>query len=560
MKEFHNQRPVLVIDDCQIYRVASKTMLLKLGLNPEQILLAKDASTALDFCQTESFQLVLCDYNLGSHTNGHQLLDEMIYRKLLPADCAIVIVTGNASTEVVRGFADLKPDGFLVKPVNFLTLQQRLPKIIRRKRMISQVLTTYAGGDFNHAIKLAEDAVDSATEMTNSALLLKARALIALNKLDDARNVLISINDAPESSLIQLELAQIAFKQKQFKLCETVLKPLEKDPITCTAALQLSAEVLFKQALFELALKKIVESVAKSPKHIVRHLMKAHIAMAQFDLKTAYQGAAGALKEASNSFRETLALHHFAAQLTLDRSQFADTKDKQKYLNRFTLQCQSWRNRFDFKEYKRFELLLMARASGLGGAITKAIAYFDEYQQYIKKAKSQPASVNEQIELAKVYLMFNNIDAYQATMQVLAREFNRDSTTIEHQAFRRYLARWCEQVERISAQISNLKTASKNLLHNKSYGMALEKLIKAQELNALDEEVASMLIFCLTKAWPAGWSKQEVSRLALKCRLVSTSKFNTAAYRRNCQILVAQLDIKELIQWPSASDNLLGTR
>lgn len=248
---FSSEQPVLVIDDCPMYRTAAKGMLLKLGFDTEQLHLASDASSALACCRSHQFQLVLCDYNLGAKTNGHQLLDQLIHDRMLPADCVIIVVTGDASSSVVRGFAELEPDGYLVKPLNFNTLRTRLPKLGRRKRALGKVLHSFAGGDYQQVLEQADEALCSANEMTHSAQMLKAKALIELGHLDDARNILITLNPGPEPTRVTLELARVAKLQKHYKTSQLLLNQIKSDAIYCGDVLQLSAELDLLQGQFD---------------------------------------------------------------------------------------------------------------------------------------------------------------------------------------------------------------------------------------------------------------------------------------------------------------------
>jgi DNA-binding NarL/FixJ family response regulator len=549
MKGFYSNRPVLVIDDCQIYRTASRGMLIKLGFNPEQILVARDAATALTLCEIESFQLVLCDYNLGSKTDGHQLLDEIIHHDNLPADCAVIIVTGDSSAKVVQGFADLNSDGFLIKPINFITLQKRLPKLIQRKRMLAEALISYANSDFDNTIQLAEEAVLKAEAMTSAALRLKASALIRLNKLDEANDLLFTIQDASKNPYVQLEFARIALLQKKYTLCESLLSPLEKISIISSSALQLSAELLFKQFKFGLALEKITEAVLKSPKNIERHIFKTHIAMAQFDIETAYKSMENALVQARYSFRDTLLLHQLTAILSLDLGQFAAPEQKQNYFALFTRHCQVWRNRFQLKEYKTFELLMLARAHCFRGTLVKAKECLDEYQKKVQSEKNRNNTIIEKLELGKVFFMLNNDDGYQSVMHQIKQELNIASLSNEQQAIKLYIAGWMDRVDRIKDEVSTLKDISNQFLQKNNYEKVVENLIKAMTLNSLDEDIASKLLHCLTKAWPKGWSKKDVTRLALRCRdrLKNSSVSNSGEYKLLCETLASQLNIKELL-------------
>ena len=65
-----NTRPILIIDDCSVYRTAVKGMLLKLGFAPDSILLAADAQSAKKIARQKDLKMVVSDYNLEQNANG----------------------------------------------------------------------------------------------------------------------------------------------------------------------------------------------------------------------------------------------------------------------------------------------------------------------------------------------------------------------------------------------------------------------------------------------------------------------------------------------------------
>jgi DNA-binding NarL/FixJ family response regulator len=538
---FDELRPVLIIDDCPMYRTALRGMLIKIGFNPKQVLQGKNAALSLIVAELHPLQLVFCDYNLGKDTNGHQLLDELYHRNILLADCVVIIITGDSSTGVVRDFAELSPDGYLVKPLNYLTLKERLPKLAYRKRTLSDLLNTYANGDFKKTVDQADKSVLQTIEILQGAQFLKAKALLKLNKIEDARNLLSMIKDGPERLSAILELARIAMLQHQYSLCQSLLQPLEIDPIHGAAALELSAENYLKQKHLPMALKTMTKCVEKFSKNTKYHLLKIHIAMALFDTKIAYDSVEIALNQSRDSFRETLLLHHLSAQLNLDVAQFSNKKIKDKLLMRFAKQCRDWRRSFSRKDYKAFELLLQARAQGIKGNISRTRELLDEYHLWFDK--NYEPSIYEKLELYKIYYMLDKPDCYQLAEDKIKQAFSGKEDSWEKQTILLYIAHWQKRMEQKIVRNTNLKRICSAHMDAGNYDKALSSLVKAMNFNCDDVDISRLILICLSKAWPIGWNKKEVSILALRCRdlLKNTSIKYTFEYKQAVSIIASQL-------------------
>ncbi|RCU52468.1 response regulator [Corallincola holothuriorum] len=545
---FDRTRPVLIVDDCPMYRTAAKGMLQKLGFHNEQLLVAKDAASALTVAKTKQLQLVMCDYNLGNKTNGHQLLDEILHDGHLPADCVVVIVTGDASAPVVRSFAELEPDGYLVKPLNFVTLGERLPKMARRKRKLGGLLESYAKGDYEAAVQQADEEIFKASEMATSAQLIKAKALIKHNKLDEARNQLIALRNGSEKGQVAMALATIAMKQKQYKTCLALLEPIEKDPILCAAAMDMSANVLIQQHQFSAAAEKLDAAINQSPKQVNRYQLRAQVAMGMFTPVIASQNIQQALLRSKHSFRETLEIHQLNASLTLDNAQLSEAAERTKLLSRFAEQCREWRSNFQRNQYKPMELLFLARANALRGYVGKARSCLAEYHTTIKELDNYQSEQHEMIELAKVQLLLSNAKSYNALMTSVSEGLAKDKQNVAYICFLRYISGWRARVEEMAEKATRLRESSLVQIKDGNYERAAGYLAQALELNRADPDIPKTLMVCLTKAWPMGWSKNAVGELAVRCRdlLLDTSAIYSAEFQRASQILASQLQIREL--------------
>jgi len=540
---FERSRPVLIIDDCTIYRTASRGMLLKLGFSSEQILVAKDAISALKIVKHNSVQLILCDYNLGDNKNGHQLLDEMVNCQMLSADCVIIIITGDSSASVVRGFYELKSDGYLVKPLNYATFKERLPKFSRKKRVLADMLTTFASGEFTETITKADESISNAEKLSYGAQLLKAKALIQLNKCDEAKNILIGIQGKPVRAEIQIEFARLELNQKQYKSCLATLLPFEKDPIHCTEVLLLTAQCYLAQQQLSVALEKMTEIIEISPRNIENYIFSSHIAMAMFDVKSAYDTLDTALSQSRHSYRETLLLHQMVAQLNLNVIQFTDDENGD-LLSRFINRYKHWRSYYSRKDYKPFELLLKARVHVTKGNILKGKELLNEYLQWQDEEYSP--SVYELIELAKVYLMLHDTEKYQATISRV-NTCLMQVDTYKQQTLMLYLNHWQSKLEQVRDEVSRIKKRCLSYIKIKEFEQAVKLIISALELDSSDISTAKLTIICLSRAWPLGWSKKSVIKLVIRCReiLKDTPVIQTDEYRVASKLLSKQLQVKE---------------
>ena len=68
-------------------------------------------------CSYKSYDIVLCDYNLGAGQDGQQLLEELRYRHKLKNTSLFVMITAESSRDMVLGALEYLPDDYLTKPI-----------------------------------------------------------------------------------------------------------------------------------------------------------------------------------------------------------------------------------------------------------------------------------------------------------------------------------------------------------------------------------------------------------------------------------------------------------
>lgn len=136
---FLADKRVLVVDDSSLILSAIKLMLLKKGAQSSNIILAKDAKTTINACQTRAFDFILFDYNLGQGADGLQLLAYLTMAQLIAKHCVIYIVTAEQTRQVVHGFSEWNPDGYLVKPFNINHILPRMVACYKKKQALIEL-------------------------------------------------------------------------------------------------------------------------------------------------------------------------------------------------------------------------------------------------------------------------------------------------------------------------------------------------------------------------------------------------------------------------------------
>lgn len=304
MKVNLNARKILLVEDYPIMRTAIKEMLYQ--LKAKTIIETENAALALAAMEKEKFDIVLCDYNLGTGKNGQQLLEEAKYRKLLPFTSIFIMVTAEQTQSMVLSAMDNKPDDYLTKPFNAQQLISRIEKHFQRKAYLADIEKAIEKGNLVSAITHCENLLQL-NDPGMRAPLFKIRAELAI-KVGD----LATANQLYQEMLQQRELAWarhglgvIAFLQNNFELAIQHFQRVLND----TPMMMESYDWLAKA--YEITGKRdeakgvLLNAVELSPQAILRQQKLATLADKLDDLNIAKQAYKSAIKLSQYSMHKS---------------------------------------------------------------------------------------------------------------------------------------------------------------------------------------------------------------------------------------------------------------
>lgn len=436
-------RPILIIDDCSIMSNALRGMLQKMGYSADQIDLADTAKMALALCAVKSYQLLVLDFNLGSRgMNGYQLLGMLREEQLLPADCVTVVLTAEASLEMVRSFQELEPDSYLIKPISYKVLSQRLGELMQRQRRLRDLMIPRRERELSKVLAIGQRLIRSRGVISQQARFIMAEACLEAGDREQAHRLLMGLKNTSACNKAYIRLAQMALQQADLPSVFALVRPLQEDPLWCGMALTIKAEAHALQQQPELALDSIRQAIALSPRCIERYWLQAFIEMAGFDLTSAQETALRGLRFARFRQHEEVLLQQLLAVLYLDVAACGEPPEHQAYLGRFRQLSQSWHGPRSTPMAQSIETLLQAHAAIASGKPLCADAIIEQHRQLSAGVEAYQMGLVEELEWEKLMVLPTKPESLQEYYSTLKNDQLKNNKATLRTTMKTYISRW----------------------------------------------------------------------------------------------------------------------
>lgn len=302
---------VLVIDPNQHMRSGLHNMLTQLGIT--RIEHAVSAGTAIRHLEKKSFDLILCEYDLGTEQgqDGQQLLEDLRHHKLiLPSAIFVMLTTEGVYSKVVSA-AELTPTDYILKPFTVDVLAQRIARAVDRRTALLPVHQMTEQGRMREAILASEVSAAANPRYATECGRLRAEAHVALGELAQAEAIYRDILEVRPLGWAQLGLARCQSQQGQLpEALETLQRLVDENP-KFMAAYDMIASIQQGMGQASEARAALEAAVSISP-HMVRRLRH----LGQVSLQT------GDLDAAEKTFKQVVA-----------KSKYSEFRDPEDHVN-----------------------------------------------------------------------------------------------------------------------------------------------------------------------------------------------------------------------------------
>ena len=266
---------VLVIDPNPGMRGSLQNMLNQASIT--KIEFAVSSGTAIKQLSKRSYDIILCEYDLGSGSedgqDGQQLLEDLRHHKLIGLWTIFIMITSEGVYSKVVSAAELTPTDYILKPFTVDVLSQRIQRAIERRTAFLPIYQLIGQGNLREAVRACEKAETAIPRYASDFARLRAELHVSLNELTEAETLYVAIIDNKPAGWAHLGLARTLVAQGRVDEAEGVLSKLVADNPRLMAAYDLLARCHEANGRPDRAQKVLEEAVSISP-HMIRRLRK----------------------------------------------------------------------------------------------------------------------------------------------------------------------------------------------------------------------------------------------------------------------------------------------
>ncbi len=285
---------VLVADDFSSFRSTVNTMLMNLGV--VDVDTASTGEEVIEKCDLKRYDVVLCDYDLGPGRNGQHVLEELRHRKTLAITSIFIMVSAEASRNIVMSAYDCEPDDYLMKPITGMMLEQRMGRLLTQKSVLRPVYVALASGDVESAtdqlidLSLAEDRHSVAAQK------LLGQLFIQQGELQKAEKLYTRALEVRQVDWARLGLAYVKQLKGEFQTAGEWLEQIVEENPLYLPAYDVLANNWDKRGDRTAMQETIERAVDVSPMSILRQKRLATIANDNEDALTAVEALRRTIK------------------------------------------------------------------------------------------------------------------------------------------------------------------------------------------------------------------------------------------------------------------------
>lgn len=297
--KIYSKKHCLVVDDMSEIR-GSLTRILK-NFGAASVDTAATGIQAIELCEGKSYDIVLCDYNLGGGQDGQQVLEELRYRKLLKNTNLFVMITAESARDMVLGALEYLPDDYLTKPLTQNVLQARLNRIIIRQEDLYDIKDAIDQRDYQLAIDICTRKFEAGDKYPGYYLRIKAELLFRLERYPEAEALYKQALAEKNAVWAKLGLGKTFLANQRYGEAEQLLEEVVDADERFVEAHDLLAQLYAEQGDYKRSQQATQRAADISPKSVLRQRKLAKLAKQNKDYEASMAASRKVVRMGSNS-------------------------------------------------------------------------------------------------------------------------------------------------------------------------------------------------------------------------------------------------------------------
>ncbi|MBU6955670.1 tetratricopeptide repeat-containing response regulator [Hahella sp. HN01] len=301
----YQKKKFLLVDDFDNFIFSLKQMLRRLGA--EDIDSARNGEDAVQLFLRKHYDVVFCDYNMGEHKNGQQVLEELRFRKLLKNTDIFLLVSAEAAKDMVFGALECQPDGYITKPITQSILQNRLDKLMEQKEATADINRAIDLEDYSKAITLCNQHLKANTKYRSWTVKTLANLYYLSGDLVHSKQIYEDILQKRRLDWARLGLGKVLLAEGNAQEAAVKFEELIEEQPLLVEAYDWLAKAQRHIGHGKKAQGTLQQAVEISPRALLRQKELAEISRSLHDLETA-----------SKAYRQTNKLSEYSCHESPD--------------------------------------------------------------------------------------------------------------------------------------------------------------------------------------------------------------------------------------------------
>jgi len=290
---------ILIVDDFSQMRGTCRRMLME--FEPDEIDDCGNGDDAIAKMRQKKYDIVLCDYNLGTGKDGQQVLEEARHEAVLDYASIFMMITGENTKAMVMAAVEYEPDDYLTKPFTKEVLLKRLQRLIYRKQGLHQVGKALEEKEFDKALTICDELTEKHPKNTISLLKIKGSILYQMEDYAQAEQLYLDILNQHNLPWANMGLGKVHFEREEYTAAKEIFSTLVNESPNQVEAYDWLARTL--EALGETVQAQTILQKASelSPQVLIRRQRLADIAIKNNDMDVAEIASKAAVKLSKGS-------------------------------------------------------------------------------------------------------------------------------------------------------------------------------------------------------------------------------------------------------------------
>lgn len=294
---------VLVVEANQGMRAQLRAMLEGYQINRVQF--APSAGSAIRKLREQTFDIILCEFDLGDSQDGQHLLEDLRTKKIIPRETLFIMITAERNYERVIGAAELSPDDYILKPLTAGTLQMRLERALNRREIFLPLYRALEAGDIDTAIEYCQRMEAEQPRYRIDFMRQRAELHAEMGQPERAEAIFREVLEIKPVPWARLGLGRMLFARKAYAEATSLFEGLVAESSYFLDAYDWLARARKESGQVEAAKAVLESAVELSPHRMSRLRQYASASMETGDFQTAERTMAEVVRKGKYSdFRD----------------------------------------------------------------------------------------------------------------------------------------------------------------------------------------------------------------------------------------------------------------